>query len=312
LRQAIAGCYEPFASGAENVLVTVGSQEAMFVAFLTLLDPGDELLYPDPGYPAYPEIARLVGAHPVAYPVRPERAFRLDPEDVTRRLTRKTRAVVLCSPSNPTGAVTGRSELEALLGALEQDGVAWVSDEIYADYCYEGVFVSAGACHGGGGGLLVSGLSKGFSMTGWRVGWVVGPAEMIQRLTTVHQYLVTCASSVSQAAALAAFSPRGRSERSRYTRILAQRRRTMGAELTTLPGVRHVAPDGAFYYFVDVRRHGSSIDLAQRLLDKQKVITIPGEAFGDNGAGWLRLSFACTDEGIQEGLRRIRDELSEV
>ena len=160
--------------------------------------------------------------------------------------------------------------------------------------------------------MLVSGLSKGFSMTGWRVGWIVGPTETIQRVTTAHQYLVTCASSVSQAAALAAFSPLGRSERRRYQEIFGRRRQIMGEELASLPGVHHVAPDGAFYYFVDVSRHGSSIDLAQRLLERRSVVTIPGEAFGENGAGWLRLSFACTEDGIREGLRRIREELSEA
>jgi len=312
LREAIANCHAPFASGPDNVLVTVGSQEAMFAALLALLDPGDELLYPDPGYPAYREIARLLGAHPVAYPVRPDRGFRVDPDDVTHRVTGKTRAVVLCSPSNPTGAVTARSDLEALIDALEHRGVAWLSDEIYADFSYGGPFISAATCTDAGGGLLVSGLSKGFSMTGWRIGWVVGPEETIRRVTTVHQYLVTCASSISQAAALAAFSPRGRSERRRYQEILSRRRRIMGEELASVPGVRQGAPDGAFYYFVDVSRHGASIDLAERLLRKRKVVTIPGEAFGENGAGWLRLSFACREEGIREGLRRVREELSDT
>ena len=310
LREAIAASNAPFASGPDNVLVTVGSQEAMFAAFLTLLDAGDEVLYPEPGYPAYAEIARLLGARPVAYPVRPDRGFRVDPDDVTSRLTRNSRAVVLCSPSNPTGSVTPRADLAALIAALEQRGVAWLSDEVYADFSYVDPFVSAATCSDGGGGLLVSGLSKGFSMTGWRVGWVVGPAETIRRVTTVHQFLVTCAPSVSQAAAVAAFSPRGLSERRRYLEILRMRREIMGNELVSIPGVRTVKPDGAFYYFVDVSRHGSSIELAHRLLAKCRVVTIPGEAFGESGAGWLRLSFACAEDGIREGLRRVREELS--
>jgi aspartate/methionine/tyrosine aminotransferase len=310
LRDAIAASHGPFASGPANVLVTVGSQEAMFAAFLALLDEGDELLYPDPGYPAYSGIARLLGARPVSYPVRAERAFRVDPDDVIGRLTPKSRLVVLCSPSNPTGAVTPRTDLCSLIGELEQRGVAWLSDEIYADFSYREAFVSASACSGGNGGLVVSGPSKGFSMTGWRVGWVVGAAKIISRLTTVHQYLVTCAPSISQAAAMATFSPRGRSERRRYGAILRRRREIMGEELRSLSGVRPVEPDGAFYYFVDVSRYGSSIELARRLLDRRKVITIPGEAFGENCAGWLRLSFACSEDGIREGLSRIREELA--
>jgi aspartate/methionine/tyrosine aminotransferase len=309
LRREIASGCGAFAPGPENVLVTVGSQEAIFAAFLALLDEGDELLYPDPGYPAYAEIARMLGARPVSYPVRPDRKFRVDPDDVIGRLTPKSRLVVLCSPSNPTGAVTPRGDLLSLIGDLERRGVAWLSDEIYADFSYDGAFVSASACSGGGGGLVVSGLSKGSSMTGWRVGWVVGPVGLIRRLTIVHQYLVTCASSVSQAAAVAAFSPRGRSERRRYAEIFGRRREIMGRELRSVPGIRRVDPEGAFYYFVDVSQYGSSIELAQRLLHRQKVITIPGEAFGENAEGWLRLSFACGEDGIREGLGRIREEL---
>jgi aspartate/methionine/tyrosine aminotransferase len=309
LREAIAGSYGSFAPGPDNVLVTVGSQQAIFAALFALLDDGDELLYPDPGYPAYTEIARMLGARPVSYPVRAARGFRVDPDDVFDRLTPKSRLVVLCSPSNPTGAVTPREDLMALVGGLERRGVTWLSDEIYSDYSYEKSFVSASDCSAASGGVVVSGLSKGCSMTGWRIGWVVGPSEIIQRLTTVHQYLVTCAPSVSQAAALAAFSPRGRSERRRYVEILRSRREIMKGELRSLPEVRQVDPDGAFYFFVDASRYGSSVELARRLLDKQRVITIPGEAFGQNAAGWLRLSFACAEDPLREGLRRIRDEL---
>ena len=157
---------------------------------------------------------------------------------------------------------------------------------------------------------MISGLSKDSSMTGWRIGWIVGPAETMERVIAAHQYLVTCACSVSQSAAVAAFSSRGRSERRRYVEIFRRRREIMGRELERIPGIRYARPDGAFYYFVDVRQHGSAIELAHRLLVKRKVVTIPGEAFGENGAGWLRLSFACTDEGIREGLHRIRDELT--
>lgn len=310
LREAIADGYGSFAPGPDHVLVTVGSQQAIFAAFLALLDEGDEVLYPDPGYPAYTEVARMLGARPLPYPVRADRGFRAEPSDVVDRLTPKSRLVVLCSPSNPTGAVIPRADLLTLIGELERRGVAWLSDEIYADFSYAGDFVSASDCSATGGGVVVSGLSKGCAMTGWRVGWAVGAAEIIQRLTTVHQYVVTCAPSVSQAAAVAAFSPRGRSERRRYVGILRDRREIMGAELRLLSGIRTVEPEGAFYYFVDVSRYGSSIELARRLLDKQKVITIPGEAFGTNAAGWLRLSFACSEQGIREGMGRIRDELS--
>jgi len=310
LRAAIAARHAPFASGPEEVLVTVGSQEAMFVAMLGLLDVGDELLHPDPGYPAYAEIARLLGARPVAYPVRPDREFRLDPDDLIDRLGPATRLVVLCSPSNPTGATTGRADLAHLIALLEQRGVAWLSDEIYADFVYGESFVSAAECSPGRGGLVISGLSKSLGMTGWRLGWVVGPSQTIQRLTSVHQYVVTCAPSVSQAAGTAAFSPGGVTARVRYREILRRRRELMGRELASVPGIRFVEPDGAFYYFVDVSRYGPSIDLAYELLRRRHVITIPGEAFGRNASGWLRLSFACSEEDLSEGVSRIREELA--
>ncbi|HKQ60346.1 MAG TPA: pyridoxal phosphate-dependent aminotransferase, partial [Candidatus Polarisedimenticolaceae bacterium] len=194
LRAAVAARYG--ASGPEAVLITIGSQEALFAACLGLVDAGDELLFPDPGYPAYPMVARLIGAEPVAYPLRRERGFRLDPADLLERVGPRTRLVILSCPSNPTGACVGAEDLAALAGGLAERGVPWVSDEIYSAFCWNGAFVSP-ARFAPQGGLIVSSLSKDVSMTGWRVGWIVGPPPIIARLNAVHQYLVTCASSVS-------------------------------------------------------------------------------------------------------------------
>jgi aspartate/methionine/tyrosine aminotransferase len=308
LREEVARAYSPFASGAENVVITVGSQEAVFAACLSLLDPSDELLYPDPGYPAYPVIAQLLGARPRPYPLRASRRFRLDPADVFDRLNERTRAVILCAPSNPTGAMIDRDDLAELSGGLERRGVPWLSDEIYAGFAYDEPFVSPSS-FSAEGGLVISGLSKDAGMTGWRIGWVVGPPETVSRITAAHQYLVTCASSVSQAAARAAFSPRGRAERGRYLEIFRRRREVMGEELSRIPDLSYSRPDGAFYYFVDVSRYGDSLELAREILKRRKVVTVPGEAFGANGKGWLRLSYACSEQGIREGVRRIAEEL---
>ncbi len=309
LRRALARRHGSIAVDEENVLVTIGSQEAMFVACLGLLDPGDELLYPDPGYPAYPEVARLIGATPVAYPLRFARRFRLDPADVESRLTSRTRAVILCAPSNPTGAGIDPADLKRLTALLSARGVPWISDEIYSGFFYEGRFVSPAEV-APEGGLVISGVSKEMSMTGWRIGWVVGPADVMARITAVHQYAVTCASSVSQAAATAALSDAANRVRRRYRELFAQRRELMAAELDRLPGVRLDKPDGAFYYFVDVSSHGDSIELARRILVERNVVTIPGEAFGENGRGFLRLSFAAAEDQIREGIRRIGEALS--
>jgi aspartate aminotransferase len=309
LREAIARRYAPFATGPQSVVVTVGSQEAMFAALLCLIDPGDEVLYPDPGYPAYPVVADLVGAVPVAYPLRAERAFRIDPQDIDSRLTERTRAVILCSPSNPTGAINRGNDIEALVRLLERRGVPWVSDEIYAGFAYDGEAPSPRRWSSDGG-LVVSGLSKDLSMTGWRVGWIVGPGALAQRLTAIHQFLVTCASSVSQAAALGAFSDAGIAAASEYLEIFRGRRTLMAAELSRIPGIRFELPDGAFYFFVDVSRFGSSLEIGRRILERRNVVTIPGEAFGDGGRGYLRISFAAAEDDIVRGVGAIGEELS--
>jgi len=308
LRRAIANSLGPAVAGPEQVLVTVGSQEAMFAALLALVDAGDEVLYPDPGYPAYPVVARLLGAKPVPYPLHRRRGFRPDPQQIGALLNDRTRAVILCSPSNPTGACMEAGDLDDLVRLLERAGVPWISDEIYAGFHYGERLVSPAevAPHGG---LLVSGLSKDMSMTGWRVGWVAGPEEIVSRIIAAHQYLVTCAPSISQKAALAAFTEEGRAERTRSLEIFRGRRELMAAELAGVPRVRFDLPDGAFYFFVDVSAHGDSLELARRILQRREVVTIPGEAFGEQGRGFLRVSFAASEAAIREGVRRIALEL---
>ncbi len=306
LRAAIAARY---GRTPESVVVTVGSQEAVFATVLTLADPDDEVLYPDPGYPAYPAVARLVGARPVAYPLRPERGFRVDPDDVASRISARTRLVIFCSPSNPTGAVDSREDLERAAGILRERGVAWLSDEIYGGFAYEGPAPSLREIDPEGG-VVVSGLSKDLSMTGWRIGWAVAPPHVAAKIAAAHQYIVSCASSVSQAAALAAFGPDGDAERAAHLEVFRRRRALMAAEVAKIPGIRFALPEGAFYFFVDVSAHGSSLDIARRVLERKKVIVVPGEAFGDNASGWLRISYAADDDAIVRGIRALGDELA--
>ncbi len=310
LRQAVADRYGSFAPGADSVLITLGSQEAMFISCLALVDPGAEVLFPDPGYPAYETVARLVGAEPVGYPLRPEAGFRLLAEDVERRLTSKTRLVILCAPSNPTGACPDREELRSLTEVLEARGVPWVSDEIYAGFSYEGRIPVSPAELAPDGGLVISGLSKDMSMTGWRIGWIVGPTDVVRRATALHQYVVTCASSISQRAALAAFSPAGRLAAADYLAVFSKRRELMAAELKQVPGIRYSAPDGAFYFFVEMSEHGDSVQVSRRILERCNVVTVPGVAFGAGGEGYVRISFAATESDIRRGVARIAEELS--
>jgi len=309
VRAAVAKRYPGVADGAANVVVTIGSQEAVFASVMTLVDPGDEVLLPDPGYPAYPVVATLLGATPVSYPLRPERAFRIDPTDVVSRLTERTRLVVLCSPSNPTGAMDFEEDLETLAGVLAGRGIPWLSDEIYAGFAYDRRAPSISR-FAPAGGLVVSGLSKDLSMTGWRIGWVVGPEAIIARITAAHQYVVTCASSVSQAAALAALGADAEADRADYLAIFRRRRALMADELRRIPQLPVTMPDGAFYFFVDVRAFGSSIAIAERVLRERRVIVIPGEAFGPGGAGFLRISYAATDDHIRRGIEALGAELA--
>jgi len=311
VRAAIAARYPGVASGASSVVVTIGSQEAVFVSAMTLVDAGDEVLVPDPGYPAYPVVARLLGATPVTYPLRPERAFRIDPADVVSRLTQRTRLVILCSPSNPTGAMDLEADLDLLARALASRGIPWLSDEIYAGFAYERPSPSISRFMPSGG-LVVSGLSKDLSMTGWRIGWVVGPDAVVARIIATHQYLVTCASSVSQAAALCALGPEAENDRAAYLAIFRHRRALMADELRRIPRLSVTMPDGAFYFFLDVREFGRSIEIAERLLRDRHVIVIPGEAFGAGGKGFLRVSYAAPDDDIRTGVRALGEELAAV
>jgi aspartate aminotransferase len=308
LRRAVAALHPGIAVGPESVVITCGSQEAMFAAYLALVDPGREVLVPDPGYPAYGPVTRLVGGVPVAYPLRAGAGFRLDPDLVLSRVTDRTALVVLGSPSNPTGVVNRPHELAPLLEGLAARRVPWLSDEVYGGFCYEGEPVSPSTT-APEGGVVIGGLSKDASMTGWRIGWLVGPPELAARATAVHQYLVTCAPTPSQEAALAALGPAGVRERRQYLASFRRRRDAMDEALRRVPGVRWERPDGAFYFFVDVTRHGSCEDVARRILERRNVIVIPGVAFGDEGRGFLRISFAATEETIAEGIGRIAAEL---
>jgi aspartate/methionine/tyrosine aminotransferase len=308
LREAIATGYPGHVSGPDGILITVGSQEAMYLAGLCLLDPGDELLYPDPGYPGYEMVGRLVGADTTPYPLHRDNRFRIRAADIEKRLSERTRLVILCEPSNPTGAITEPEELKRLADLLESRGIPWVSDEIYSGYTYDRELIPIWQL-APGGGLVISGLSKDMSMTGWRIGWVAGAPETVARMTAAHQYLVTCAPRISQAAAVGAFSESGRADRERYRELFRQRRALMGRELDRIPEIGVHPPDGAFYYFVDVSRYGSSVEIASRILERCGVIVIPGEAFGESGRGFLRISFAAAEPDIREGVRRIAAEL---
>lgn len=313
LREAVGRRY---GIDAAEVMITCGVQEGLAVALLGLVGPGDEVLVPDPGFVAYPNLVRMAGATPVTYPLDPAQGWRLDPQAVAARITPRTRAILLNSPSNPTGATHARADLEAVLALCVQHDLIWVSDEIYEDYVYDGARHHSPADwpEHRARGVRVSGVSKAHHMMGWRVGWLTGPAALVEGLKGLHQHLVTCAPTIAQHMAVAALAHHEEVVAASLE-IFAARRAQALAALDETPGLSYVLPTGAFYVFADVRaalgdRWASSAALAHELVHTARVITIPGEGFGEAGRGWLRLAYTIDAAPLGEALGRIQRALA--
>ncbi len=313
-RAAIAAHYgvEP-----DNVMVTCGVQEALAVAVLGLVEPGDEVLVPDPGFPAYPNLVRMAGGTPVPYVLDPNDNFRLVSEWVEGALSDDTTAIILNSPSNPTGATHARADLEAVVELMAARGIRWISDEIYEDYVYDAGHVGVLDLDGGlDGGVKLGGLSKSHHMMGWRLGWLVGPADWIEGLKPLHQHLVTCAPTPAQYAARTALAHH--EELMAQTLATFRRRRQRACDLAeTLPDIEFTKPQGAFYLFMDVRAYteaasrlnagasSASLALAEALLHDQDVVTIPGAGFGPAGEGFLRVAYTVGEDTLAQGFSRM-------
>jgi len=309
LRELVAADYPRLDATPDNVIITAGSQEALYLALMTLVDEGDEVLLPDPGFVAYPTIVRMAGGHPVFYRLPARDGFAFDAEDFRRRLTPRTKAVVVISPSNPTGRTFSRADLADMADALRESRAYVISDEIYREiYFGEERPASISEHHDARRSIVISGLSKSMSMTGWRVGWMCGAPEVVKSALVLHGYVTTCASTVSQKAALAAWTEEAEAARSETRRIFRSRRDELLSLIARELGLQAVAPDGAFYLMLDVRAHGSSLEVAERLLE-HGVITVPGSAFGTEGEGYLRLSFCAAVPQLAEGISRIKNAL---
>jgi aspartate/methionine/tyrosine aminotransferase len=290
------------------VCITNGSQEALFDVFFALLGAGDEVLVPDPGFVAYPVVARLAGAEPVAYPLDPGNGFSLDLDALESRFSGRTRIVVLNTPSNPTGRSLQRSDLQGVVRLAERSGALIVSDEIYRDV-YFTPERPASMGEVSDQAVILSGVSKMASMTGWRLGWACGPLDVIRKVTVMHQYTSSCASSLSQKAALALFAARGREELESLRRRLRANRDLLCTRLSRGAAIGFVVPEAALYLMLDVRVLGrSSLEVALELI-RDGVATIPGSAFGSQGEGFLRLSFGAQPEQVREGARRLKSGL---
>lgn len=295
----------PLYDPRREVLVTVGVSEGMDIAFRAILDPGDEVIHQDPCFVSYAPIVHLAGGVPVAVPTTAADGWRLTPEAIERAVTPRTKAILLNYPANPTGGTLARTDLEAIAEIARARDLLVVSDEIYDRLTFRGTHTVFSSLPGmRDRTIYLNGFSKAFAMTGWRIGWLAGPAEIVEAACKIHQYSMMCSPIASQIAALEAL----RSCEDRVlemSRSFAQRRRLISKGLSDL-GLECPEPDGAFYAFPSIRSTGlDSEAFARRLLEEEKVAVVPGAAFGRCGEGHVRLAYAASVETIREALRRI-------
>lgn len=316
LRQAIADklkrennlTYTP-----EEIIVGSGAKTSLSVAFHTLLDPGDEVIIPKPYWVSYTEMVKLAGGVPILVDTDPQADFKMTPSQLAAAITPKTKALLLNTPVNPTGAFYNREELDALAQVIVVKDILVISDEIYEAFVYDQKKVISIASLGEAikaRTLVVNGFSKTFAMTGWRLGYAAGPPEIIAAMNAVQGHTISHPSTITQYAGITALTKQGDTVKETLA-IYDARRKAMMARLDDIPEMTYIYPASAFYIFVDIsaiigdnkRGITSAFDFCEKLLTEEKVVTIPGEAFGvDNH---LRLSFATSLEEIQEGFDRI-------
>lgn len=293
---------------ADEVVVVPGGKVTIFFACMIFGGSGTEILYPDPGFPPYREAVRAAGATSVPYPIREERDFGFDAEDVLSLITPRTRLIILNSPANPTGGVTARAELERLAQGLERfPHVAILSDEIYSDLVFDGTpFASFMEFpHLRARTVLLDGWSKTYAMTGWRLGYGVWPLPLVDHVRKLITVDHSCVNVAAQMAGLAAVTgPQDAVQTMRQS--FAERRELVVRGLNRLPNITCRTPGGAFYAFPNVSATGwGSRELATRLLEEAFVALVPGESFGANGEGYLRFSYAAAPSDIEEALARM-------
>ena len=288
----------------KDVLVTVGGSEAIDVALRAVINPGDEVLIPQPSYVSYLPCTVLADGVPVIIELKAENQFKLTKKELLDAITPKTKVLIFPFPNNPTGAIMAREELEEITGVLIEKDILVISDEIYSELTYKGTHVSIATLPGmKERTIVINGFSKSYAMTGWRLGYAVGPAEIIEQMIKIHQFAIMCAPTTSQYAAISALK-NGDKDVENMREAYNQRRRYLLHEFDRM-GLQCFEPNGAFYVFPSIKRFGmSSEEFATRLLEEEKVAIVPGTAFGDCGEGYLRVSYAYSLEDLKEALSR--------
>ena len=294
--------YDP----ANEILVTVGGSEAIDMGIRAMVSTGDEVLIPEPCFVCYAPIVTMSGGIPISIPTKAENAFRLTAAELKEKITPKTKLLILPFPNNPTGAVMRRNHLEALAAVLRETNIMVLSDEIYAELTYNGHHVSIAELDGmAERTVVINGFSKTYAMTGWRLGYAAGPAPVIKQMTKLHQFAIMCAPTTSQYAAIEAVNHCD-DDVQEMTEQYDERRRLIVESLNRM-GLTCFEPEGAFYVFPSIQKTGlSSEEFCQQLLQTQHVAVVPGNAFGESGEGFVRISYAASLENIIEALKRIQ------
>ena len=295
--------YDP----AKEVLVTVGGSEAIDIGLRAMLNPGEEVLIPQPSYVSYEPCTVLAGGVPVIIELKAENEFRLTAQELEDAITDKTKVLILPFPNNPTGAIMERKDLEAIAEVIRKHDIFVISDEIYSELTYTEKHVSIVEIEGmQERTVLINGFSKAFAMTGWRLGYACGPKEIIQQMTKIHQFAIMCGPTASQYAAVEALR-NGDDDVVEMRTAYNQRRRFLMNAFKEM-GLECFEPFGAFYVFPCIKEFGmTSEEFANRFLQEEKVAVVPGTAFGDCGEGFLRISYAYSIENLKVAIGRLAD-----
>lgn len=299
-------------SAESDVLVTVGGSEAIDIAIRTLSDVGDEVLIPEPSFVCYKPMVQMAGATPVIINTKQKNDFRLTPEELLENITPKTKLLILPFPNNPTGAIMRREHLEEIAKIVEKHNLMVISDEIYAELTYgKERHVSFASIEGmKERTILINGFSKSYAMTGWRLGYALGPSAVISQMTKLHQFAIMSAPTTAQYAAIEAL--RNGDGDIEYMRSQYDMRRRLTVDGFNKMGLKCFNPEGAFYVFPDISRTGlSSEEFCEKLIKSKRVAVIPGNAFGDCGEGFIRVSYSYSVNHITEALKRIRSFIDE-
>jgi aspartate aminotransferase len=316
LREAIAADAtkrKGFPVSSEQVIVTPGAKPIMFFTLLALIEPGDEVIYPDPGFPIYESMTRFVGATPVPITLREENQFRLDPDELRALVTPRTRLIIFNSPENPTGSLLTRADIEQIAAVAVEHDLTVLADEIYGRILYSGEHVSIASLPGlADRTIVLDGFSKTYAMTGWRLGYAIAPESLVQPFSKLIINSVSCTSAHSQMAAVEALN----GPQDAVDAMLAEfrvRRDLIVEGLNAIEGIRCLEPEGAFYVFPNVAGTGrTGEELAHLLLKEGGVSVLAGTAFGQSGVDHVRISYANSQEKITKALRRIEAVVAAV